>query len=114
MSASQYGGFWKRVVAYIIDGFVLLIPTLVVSYFLMPSTEAIAENPEAAMAAMPAYYGLTLLIDLIYFAGMESSAKQATLGKMALGMKVTDVNGNRISIGRAVGRFFGKLLSGLI
>ena len=47
----------------------------------------------------------------LYFAGMESSSKQATLGKMALGIKVTDLQGNRISFWRATGRNFGKLVS---
>ena len=50
----------------------------------------------------------------LYFALMESSSKQATLGKMALGIRVTDVNGNRIGFGRATGRHFAKILSGLI
>ena len=45
---------------------------------------------------------------------MESSAKQATLGKLALAIKVTDLNGNRISFGRASGRYFAKIISGLI
>jgi uncharacterized RDD family membrane protein YckC len=50
----------------------------------------------------------------LYFALMESSAKGATLGKMALGLRVTDLSGNRISFGRATGRYFGKIVSGMI
>jgi len=50
----------------------------------------------------------------LYFALMESSGKCASLGKMALGIKVTDLNGNRISFGKATGRFFGKMISGVI
>tara|TARA_B100001245_G_C22536040_1_gene269160 strand:- start:219 stop:485 length:267 start_codon:yes stop_codon:yes gene_type:complete len=50
----------------------------------------------------------------IYFAVMESSPTQGTLGKMAIGIKVTDLEGSRISFGRASGRHFGKLISGLI
>ena len=50
----------------------------------------------------------------LYFALMESSTNQATVGKMALGIKVTDLEGNRISFGRALGRTFAKILSGLI
>jgi uncharacterized RDD family membrane protein YckC len=50
----------------------------------------------------------------LYFAMMESSNKMATLGKMAIGIKVTDLNGNRISFGRATGRYFAKILSGMI
>jgi len=45
---------------------------------------------------------------------MESSSYQATLGKMIFGMKVTDLNGNRISFERATGRHFAKWLSGLV
>jgi uncharacterized RDD family membrane protein YckC len=45
---------------------------------------------------------------------MESSAWQATLGKKILGLKVTDLSGNRITFARASGRFFGKILSGMI
>ena len=47
----------------------------------------------------------------LYYALLEASSMQGTLGKMAVRMKVTDVHGNSISFGRASGRFFGKLLS---
>ena len=49
---------------------------------------------------------LGLLLCLIYQAVMESSAKQATLGKMALGIVVTDLSGNRVSFGKASGPLF--------
>ncbi len=45
---------------------------------------------------------------------MESSANQATLGKMALSLKVTDAKGERLTFGRATGRHFGKIVSGVI
>ncbi len=45
---------------------------------------------------------------------MESSSQQATLGKIALGIMVTDLSGNRISFARASGRHFTKILSGII
>ena len=50
----------------------------------------------------------------LYEALMESSSHQATLGKMIFGMKVTDLNGNRISFARATGRHFAKWLSTMI
>ncbi len=53
-------------------------------------------------------------IGWLYFALMESSKNQGTLGKMALGLKVTDMDGNKISFGRATGRYFSKILSGMI
>ena len=50
----------------------------------------------------------------LYYSLMESSKTQATLGKMALSLKVTDLEGNKISFGRATGRYFGKIISGMI
>jgi uncharacterized RDD family membrane protein YckC len=54
------------------------------------------------------------MLSWIYYASLESSAWQATLGKKILGLKVTDLAGNRISFARASGRFFGKIVSGMI
>jgi len=55
-----------------------------------------------------------IIIRWTYFAGMESSPFRATFGKMALGLYVTNQNGERIDFGQATGRYFGKILSGLI
>jgi uncharacterized RDD family membrane protein YckC len=54
------------------------------------------------------------MMSWIYYALLESSVWQATIGKKLLGLKVTDLAGNRISFARASGRFFGKILSGMI
>ncbi len=81
----------------------------------------IMEESESAigliLAAIAAYLVAIVLIVVgqwLYFALMESSSKQATVGKMALGIVVTDLSGNRISFGRATGRYFGKIVSGMI
>jgi uncharacterized RDD family membrane protein YckC len=54
-----------------------------------------------------------IIIRWLYYALLESSPHQASLGKMALGLIVTDLEGNRIGFGRATGRFFAKFLSAL-
>ena len=54
---------------------------------------------------------LNLIIHWLYFALLESSEKQGTLGKMALGLRVTTLRGNRISFAKATGRHFARLLS---
>jgi len=54
-----------------------------------------------------------VLANWIYEAAMESSSKQATVGKMALGLKVTDLEGRRLSFARATGRHFAKYVSNL-
>jgi len=57
---------------------------------------------------------LSVIMSWLYFALMESSSRGATLGKMALGIRVTDLSGNRISFGKATGRYFGKIVSSMI
>jgi uncharacterized RDD family membrane protein YckC len=59
-------------------------------------------------------FAFSTLVNWIYEAALESSSYQATLGKMALGLKVTDLEGRRISFARATGRHFAKILSGLM
>lgn len=54
------------------------------------------------------------VITWLYFAIMESSPLKATLGKLALGIRVTDIRGNKISFMKAKGRYFGKIISGFI
>ena len=54
---------------------------------------------------------LLFVIVFLYFTIMESSSKQATVGKIALNLKVTDNSGERISFLRAVARQLSKIVS---
>jgi uncharacterized RDD family membrane protein YckC len=54
-----------------------------------------------------------ITFDWLYFAVQESGSHQATFGKRACGIIVTDSEGKRITFGRATGRFLGKLLSSI-
>lgn len=101
----RYGGFWARVVAAIIDGILLSIAFGVITGVL----GALAGN-----RAIAPVYGLSFLGGWLYAAYMESSERQATFGKMAMGLTVTDEQGQRISFGKATGRYFAKILSALI
>jgi uncharacterized RDD family membrane protein YckC len=115
----RYGGFWIRFVAFIIDA-------LVVGIFVWPISAmiALAIGVAGGVVAMPTIgvhlvwgivgFAFSVCANWIYEAAMESSSKQATLGKMALGLKVTDLEGRRISFARATGRYFAKLLSLMI
>ena len=126
----SYAGFWKRFLAYIIDNiiisvvsFVILLPLLAMiglAGFGMASSGD--ENADAGVILgsigmlLGAYLFFILIVfigEWLYFALMESK-KGATLGKMALGIKVTDLSGNPVSFGKATGRYFGKILSSLI
>ncbi len=129
-----YAGFWRRFAAFLIDA--LLISTVMgilyfifIGLFVMVCAIANAgpiqsgEEPAAlVLVGLGAGFGVIILsliisdtvICWLYFALMESSAKQATLGKMALRIVVTDANGQRISFGRATGRHFAKIISRII
>lgn len=122
----RYAGFWRRFVAHLIDqiivcivAFMLFIPALALLGIGIGSG-MMDESPSAigfVFAAIAAYLTAILVIIILqwlYYALMESSNKQATLGKLALGIVVTDLNGGRISFGRATGRYFGKIISGMI
>lgn len=114
-----YAGFWLRFVAYIIDYFVTAIPGFIIGLVIGAVGVAIAQGggqgQEAIQIGLQVVSGVVgLIIGWLYYALMESSSKQATLGKMALGLVVTDMNGQRVTFGRATGRFFGKIISGLV
>src|ERR1700679_3945780 len=94
-----YSGFWRRFAALVIDTILLAIGI------------AIPLALARVQATDPRYRWVGLIVPWLYFAWLESSVQQATLGKRAVGIKVTDVAGHRIGFGRATGRYFGKILS---
>lgn len=127
IALEDYAGFWKRVIAYIIDAIVLYVPNLLVmkafgddaaEAALQQAALAAGADPRLILAAQVHYYQAMLpaillcsLIAWLYFALCESSAWQATVGKRAMGIRVTDLEGRRIGLPRALGRYLAKLLS---
>jgi uncharacterized RDD family membrane protein YckC len=119
-TAPEYAGFWIRFVAYFIDGLILSV-VIAPIFFLFFTPEVELAELANDMDAMIAFYSglsglwfISFILTLLYFAGMQSSKYQATLGKMIIGVIVIDEVGNRISMGRGVGRYFAKILSGMI
>ena len=124
----KYAGFWLRFVAYLIDdillsviGFIISLPFIGTIIFSGIALSDLNGCDESKLFGIAGIIGTVLLLIItitvvcwLYFALMESSKQQATLGKMALGLKVTDMEGNRVSFGRATGRYFGKIISGMI
>jgi uncharacterized RDD family membrane protein YckC len=105
-----YGGFWRRVIAWGIDGLVIGAVLAAVEGVLLAFLRAAGGG--TGPAGVTAAWALAGVIAVwLYYALMESSSLQATVGKLALGMRVTDLNGRRISFERATGRFFAKILS---
>jgi len=113
--ALQFAGFWKRAAAWLIDQIIGLLGMLPIVFILgrllIPTTGDVRYN-EAQWNGLIGAVGI--IFTWIYYALMESSSYQGTVGKMVLGIKVTDMNGNRIGFGKATGRHFGKIISGII
>jgi uncharacterized RDD family membrane protein YckC len=108
---SMYAGFWRRLVAFFLDGLIVGAVTVPLSLALGGGGDDLGST---SSTYNPAASSISTALSWLYYALMESSAKQATLGKMALGIRVTDLDGNRIGFGKATGRYFAKILSALI
>lgn len=94
----RYAGFWIRFAAWVLDNIAVWVVMKVLNM---------------ALSAFISV-ALSFCIGWLYYALMESSEMQATVGKMVLGLYVTDMGGRRISFGKATARFFGKLVSTFI
>jgi uncharacterized RDD family membrane protein YckC len=91
-----YGGFWERFAAAFIDGLIVGVANMILSFI------------------FPFFSLFGIITAWLYHALQESGNSQATIGKKALGLKVVNENGQQISFGQATGRHFGKYLSGII
>jgi uncharacterized RDD family membrane protein YckC/Tfp pilus assembly major pilin PilA len=100
-----YAGFWWRAGAYIIDRLILIVAYVLLAVLV----RSMAPTKQVAALAFLFY----IVGAWLYHAGMESSANQGTLGKLAVGIKVTDLNGERIGFGRATGRYFANIVTAL-
>ncbi|MCE2440984.1 MAG: RDD family protein [Candidatus Latescibacteria bacterium] len=116
-----YAGFWKRFAAVWIDSLITSVISTILGilyvflYILPKALSADAENVAEMNAEFQGYWiVINLAIAWIYYSVFESSSKQGTLGKLAVGIKVTDMHGNRIKVGIAFGRNFTKLFSMMI
>lgn len=117
----EYAGFWSRFGASIIDGIILFLLELGISLLLgwLPYVFGWIFYggywPWSWFSVLYSgpFWLLSFLMGWLYFAGSECSSSQATPGKKALSLVVTNLNGERISFGRATARYFGKFLSEL-
>lgn len=107
---SPYAGFWKRTAAYLLDSILVTLLTIAAIF----GAYLLSGSDTESTGFVVAVQGSSWLIGWLYWAGMESGKAQATFGKQALGIKVTDLDGNRIGFGRATGRFFGKIISSIL
>ena len=123
----EYAGFWLRFLALLIDNVVLglgLVLILIPLIFLTGLHEVLGqfhpdeELNDAGIFVLMGFVFLlataSLVLTWLYHALMESSEWQATLGKKALGLVVTDMAGQRVGFGRSTGRHFGKIITNMV
>jgi len=118
-ASSRYAGFWVRVLAALLDTcllFAVVIPVraLIGSAVTILTLNAQMPMHEMSMMRRGVRIALGVVIAWLYKAGMESSPYEGTLGKMAMRLRVTDLEGRRISFQRATGRYFAKYLSSIV
>jgi uncharacterized RDD family membrane protein YckC len=102
MAEQHYGGFWIRFLAYMVDTLIVGIGFAVIVVLLGMMGLELFSPPL-----------IFLIVAIVYWAGMQASKRQATYGKSLVGLKVTGMDGERISIGRAFAREAAKIISSL-
>jgi len=123
----KYAGFWIRFGAYLIDGIICavviygsLFIVILLGAALSPGSYSSYYSPYSSGTSpvtgllVILWFIFAIVFSWLYYAYQESSPAQATLGKQAVGIIVTDTEGNRISLGKATGRWLAKILSALI
>lgn len=113
-----HAGLWKRFAASFIDSIVttiisyaLMIPLMLIGVGVMGAGGS--DNPfatGAGLASMLAIYPILFLAPCVYFGWMQSSSLQASLGKLAVGIKVTRTDGQRMSFWRGFLRSLAYLV----
>ncbi len=122
-----YASVTVRAAALCVDALIVVIPTLfimLVTQFLLltpvmsapaPDPDFVTLEPAQVLAMLVVLFGVPIVfltfVPWLYFALMESSRRQATIGKAALGLAVCNLDGGRIGFGRATARYFASLLS---
>jgi uncharacterized RDD family membrane protein YckC len=127
MGDIDYAGFWLRAVAFIIDAIVLSVIYLLLiiplygafvpdQYYENPNSGSAIEDVPVLSLLLPVDFSqlILVLVAIFYFTVMEASRHQASLGKIALELKVTDASGGRLTFSRAMLRNASKMISLLL
>jgi uncharacterized RDD family membrane protein YckC/Tfp pilus assembly major pilin PilA len=110
--AVVYAGFVRRLAALLLDRLILGVPLGVVFVLLVVAMMPTLRNGrQPGPLLVLGFYALYFTVSALYHALQEASSAQATLGKRALGIKVTDDAGRRLTFAHALGRWFAAALS---
>ena len=106
----RYAGFWLRLIAAAIDSGILLIVVWILGLiFDVDITTPVHEGADFYVFRL--FQLVALFTIWLYYAVMESAVTQATIGKMIMGLYVTDLEGERIAFSRASIRYWMRYVS---
>ena len=112
-----YAGFWLRAIACFIDTILIVAIFLLGASFFPATFEKLLPPAPVSLADMPQPSPVVILVlvsvGCLYYTLFEGSGWQATPGKRIMRIYVTDLNGRRISLGRALIRNLARQLSGI-
>lgn len=106
-----YAGFWIRFVACLIDGILLTIVLIPISILIGLAVVFMGGVDTTLSSILGGIVGF--IVGVVYYVGMHASSKQATVGKMIMGLQVIGKNGERISFMRAFGRYVATYISSI-
>jgi uncharacterized RDD family membrane protein YckC len=122
MTVRRYGGFWRRLFAFLIDEVILYFVSLILFLIGLLALGLKEDMRGGVLSALgdPAhgiglfaflYIAASFLAGMIYFTGFHGIAGR-TPGKMLLGLRVIQASGDPITPGIAFLRWVGYLISG--
>lgn len=111
-------GFGRRLVANLIDmvvvGTLTFVAVIGLSFIIILIDSFTAyKYPDRELPVDTMALWLGLLVSVIYFIGYWTKSGQ-TVGKLVLGIRIIRPDGSALSWGRAVLRYVGYLISGLV
>ncbi|MNZ78325.1 RDD family protein [compost metagenome] len=106
----KYASFWMRLLAFICDYIIVLFIVFIAS-FIITVFQRFSTTYEEVILYNGLRYPTYLVFIWLYYSLMESSKYQGTLGKKLFKIKVTNLEGEKVSFGRSTARFFARLLS---
>ena len=111
-----YAGFSWRTVALVLDSVIVNVAAFVIAFIGGVGIAVVLSGRADDLVAAGTVLGYVvgMLTNWLYFTLCESSTWQATLGKRMLSLRVTDLHGRRIGFGQANGRYWSKIISGLL
>jgi uncharacterized RDD family membrane protein YckC len=112
-----FAGFWLRAIACLIDTILIVTIFVLIASFFPTTSEKLLPPSSASLMDMPRPAPLLIVLlaalGCLYYSVFEASSWQATPGKRILRLYVTDLNGQRISFGRALIRNLARQISGI-